>query len=175
MKLTPYVFIMLHFGNNMFEVNAWIVAPRSLMNYSWTRYAGSRILTIFRWSFHLLKNVYHQSVSLVSLHNVFSIFLVSLDYVLTSSENLLPSIYQPKPYLSFKLWLNKSHLENQVLEFLLFKVFITTSIVLSLNLIHILQFSLLILCRKICLNIYFTLLCVSIPINGHDIFTKQVY
>lgn len=72
-----------------------------------------------------------------------------------------PSIHQLKPYLSSLCWI-KPHLEDQAL----FPVLIAVSIMLTLTLIRISCFLLLTLCTEFGLHIYFTLLCISIPLTG---------
>ena len=79
----------------------------------------------------------------------------------TSFGTLPPSIHQLKPYLSSLCWI-KPHLEDQAL----FSVLIAVSIMLTLTLTRISYFFLLTFCTEFGLHIYFTLLCISIPLTG---------
>ena len=79
----------------------------------------------------------------------------------TPFGKLSPSVHQLKPYLSSLCWI-KSHLEDQAL----FPVLIAVSIMLTLTLISISFFFLLKLCTEFGLHIYFTLLCIPIPLTG---------
>lgn len=125
---------------------------------------GKNILDVNLWNFALCSIMY-----CFWTHHADSWILSAFRYRLPSFEKLSPSIYQLSPYLSSLYWIKKTSFGKLSPWAVHSPVLITASIILGVNLIQILYVPLLTLYIEICTHIDFTLFCISIFINWHNI------